>query len=248
MAATVGGGRRRCANDTVLVSAVCDDGLSDGTPRWSDGRERGGRHGAQPRDPVANPQPRDELIPFPVRRGRLVASGPSPVSWGTPEARGPRYGSVLDVFESWIGSSRSGQSSMRACGWRSPTPCVGAVRRGRSCASTESTPPPIDERRVDVFDVDEAVVEYPGLLRQNQNPSCPVGEALEHRPSFVGDQKPLISLSVPITIRGFDEGLSQSSTETRSGSGRLTQPAVGPPVSTWRKIPEPAPGTTGSVL
>ena len=56
------------------------------------------------------------------------------------------------------------------------------------------------------------------------------------------------SAAVPIAISGAAAGRSQRSVATRRGSGRLTQPSVGRPVLTWRKIPEPRPGTTGLVL
>jgi ABC-type spermidine/putrescine transport systems, ATPase components len=61
-------------------------------------------------------------------------------------------------------------------------------------------------------------------------------------------QKLRISAAVPITIAGCAAGRSQRSSRTSCGCGRLTQPFVGAPVSSWTKIAEPRPATVGWTL
>ncbi len=53
---------------------------------------------------------------------------------------------------------------------------------------------------------------------------------------------------MPITISGERSGRSQRSTRTSSGYASATQPSVGAPKETCRKIADPAPCTTGEVL
>src|SRR6266705_3414537 len=61
-------------------------------------------------------------------------------------------------------------------------------------------------------------------------------------------QKLRMVARVPITISGALSGRSQRRTLTSWGGDRLTHPSVGLPVLAWRKIPEPRPGTIGSLL
>ena len=62
------------------------------------------------------------------------------------------------------------------------------------------------------------------------------------------DQKLRISLAGPMTTVGVSAGLIQRRSRSSSGSGMLTHPVVGLPVSAWMKIADPASGMTGSVL
>ena len=60
-------------------------------------------------------------------------------------------------------------------------------------------------------------------------------------------QKERMTESGPMTMTGCSAGLSQSSTASRSPSGRETQPWVGTPMSACRKMPDPS-GPVGGVL
>jgi hypothetical protein len=51
-----------------------------------------------------------------------------------------------------------------------------------------------------------------------------------------------------MTIKGERAGHSQRRTVISSGSSRLTHPSVGLSLLAWRKMPEPRPGTIGSLL
>jgi hypothetical protein len=54
--------------------------------------------------------------------------------------------------------------------------------------------------------------------------------------------------SLPMTILGRSELRNQSRTWSSCEGRRLTQPVVGSAIPPWRKIADPRPGTTGTVL
>ena len=91
----------------------------------------------------------------------------------------------------------------------------------------------------------------PGGFRRAHKAS-PLSPSVERGPPpaglFRSGQNLRIVFRVPITISGSLAGRSQRRIVSSRPSGRLTQPIVGFPRLTWRKIPEPRPGTTGFVL
>ena len=56
------------------------------------------------------------------------------------------------------------------------------------------------------------------------------------------------AVQTAMTICGLCAGSSQRRTVSSSPAGRLTQPFVGPPMSSCRKIADPRPGTAGCAL